>query len=500
MTAEVTPAVRAPGSSTLGDRLFGAARRPVDAASLAAFRILFGATMLLGVVRFLAYGWVDRFFVQPAFHFTYWGFDWVKPWPSWGMHAHFVALAVLAAMVMVGLWYRTAIVLFFLGFTYVELIDVTYYLNHYYLVTLLAFLLCFLPANVLWSMDACLQPAKRRERVPAIAVWILRLQVGVVYFYAGLAKSGPDWLLGAQPLNIWLSSRTDFPVVGALFREPATAYAMSWAGFLYDTTIVLWLSWRRTRLPAYLVLLGFHTATSALFRIGMFPVIMSGAALIFFSPSWPRRLLVASPGRHHRFQWGYRPKLPRASRAPGAACHVLQPTQGRLALAALCAYAAVQILMPLRHRLYGGDVLWHEQGMRWAWKVMVREKNGAITYLVHVPSQNKTFYVNPARYLDSLQVREMSGQPDLILKLAHHVRDDFESRGHGDVQVFAKATVSLNGRRSVAMIDPAIDLGRVEDGVARASWILPAPESDPPLLSPGRIDADAALALGYTVH
>ena len=33
------------------------------------------------------------------------------------------------------------------------------------------------------------------------------------------------------------------------------------------------------------------------------------------------------------------------------------------------------------------------------------------------------------------QAREMSGQPDLILQLAHHIGDAFEAEGHRGVQV-----------------------------------------------------------------
>ena len=52
---------------------------PIDAASLAAFRILFGLLMAASMVRFMALGWVDEFYVVPAFHFTWELFPWVAP-------------------------------------------------------------------------------------------------------------------------------------------------------------------------------------------------------------------------------------------------------------------------------------------------------------------------------------------------------------------------------------------------------------------------------------
>jgi vitamin K-dependent gamma-carboxylase len=495
-------AARSPLAPTRTQRFLEAAFRPVDPASLAVFRILFGLTATVGALRFLLNGWVDAFFVEPAFHFKYWGFEWVRPWTGIGMHLHFAAVALLGLLVALGLFYRVAIVAFFLAFTYVELIDVTVYLNHYYLVTLLAFLLCFMPAEAAWSVDAWRrrQAGRPSARVPALCLWLLRAQIGIVYFYAGIAKLGPDWLLGAQPLNIWLNARTHFPLLGELFQEPACAYFMSWGGFLYDTTIPLWLSLRRTRLPAYVVLLGFHAMVGALFPIGMFPIIMTTAALVFFPADWPRRLATRLGA------------VTRALRTDRAPCHAQgevssQPSPlgaeakplaellargtglrsarwQRLALGAAGVYVALQVLMPLRHRLYGGDVLWHEQGMRWSWKVMVREKNGSVDFFVHVPARGRTFEVPARRYANAMQLREMSGQPDLILQLAHHIRDAYRARGHEDVEVRVETRVSLNGRLGAPLIDPTVDLARVQDGLGPARWILPAPTSALPVLAP----------------
>lgn len=74
----------------------------------------------------------------------------------------------------------------------------------------------------------------------------------------------------------------------------------------------------------------------------------------------------------------------------------------------------------------------------------------------------------------------MSGQPDLILQLAHHIARDFQAQGHQSVEVRVDALVSLNGRPARRLIDPDVDLAQVRDGVARAHWILPQPQ-EPPL-------------------
>jgi len=434
---------------------------PVDAAWLAGLRVMFGLLLCVSMLRFVAYGWVDRFFVEPRFHFKYWGFSWVQPLPAAAMHGLFWALAGLSLLVAAGAMYRISSLLLAAGLTYIQLIDVTTYLNHYYLAALIAWLLAFTPAQRVWSIDAWRAPAL--STVPRGVLYLFRFQVGVVYVCAGLAKLQSDWLLHAQPLRIWLGSSVDLPVIGEMLRLPGVPLALSWAGFVFDSSIVLWLSLRRTRPYAYALLLVFHAVTRLLFPIGMFPVIMSCAALVFFSPGWPRRV-VALVGRR-----------PLAAAASGMT--IGAPRRVGLGLGML--YCVVQLILPLRFVAYGENVLWHEQGMRFSWRVMVRAKGGDVTFVVREPS-GRTFHVSPRAYLTGLQESEMSSQPDLVLQLAHHIARDFEQRGRGQVAVFADARVALNGRRSRPMIDPTVDLTQVHDGLAPASWILPAPQSPPP--------------------
>jgi hypothetical protein len=87
--------------------------------------------------------------------------------------------------------------------------------------------------------------------------------------------------------------------------------------------------------------------------------------------------------------------------------------------------------------------------------------------------------VSPREYLTRLQEAEMSNQPDLILQLAHHIHDDFQRRGFGDVQVRAESRVALNGRRSAPFVDARVDLSRVHDGLATARFVLPVPAEAP---------------------
>ena len=246
---------------TRTDALLHLLLRPVDVAWLAAYRILFGLALAVSMERFLAYGWVDELLVAPKFRFHYWGFGWVEPMSSSAMRALFVALALLALATAAGLAFRVTAPLLAVGLTYIQLIDVSTYLNHYYLAGLLAWLFAVSPANRVWSVDAWLRkrfrPADAQAGAEADAqagapraatvanAWLVlfRLQVGVVYVSAGLAKAQGDWLWHGQPLGIWLGASTSLPLLGRLFTVDGVPLIMSWFGFLFDLTIVAWLSW-----------------------------------------------------------------------------------------------------------------------------------------------------------------------------------------------------------------------------------------------------------------
>ena len=442
-------------------------RAPADASSLAVLRILFGLLMFASTLRFLTSGWIEKFYQGKAFFFKYWGFSFIEvPSVGW-IYAIYIGLALCSLLIAIGLFYRVAAVLFAVGFTVVELFDATNYLNHYYLVSLLGLLFVIVPTHRCFSIDAMRRPLLAAQTLPRWCLYLFRFQIACVYIFAGLAKFQSDWLLHAQPLNLWLTARTDTAIIGPLLDHAWVAYVASWAGFLFDTTIVFWLSMRRTRRVAYLVLLGFHFFTGVFFNIGMFPYIMTVAATVFFAPDWPRR-------------WLRRSAVSTAS--------ALAPASGlrKLGLAAIACFCLLQVIVPLRRLALSDNVLWDEQGMRWSWQVMVREKHGAVTYFVGAAGSDGELQVSPHRYLDRRQEREMSAQPDLILQLAHHIRDDFEARGYREVTVRAEALVSLNGRAKGHMIDSSVNLAAIENGLWSAEWILPAPSEAPPRIGQGR--------------
>lgn len=425
-------------------------REPVDAAGLNALRRLLGLVLAVAIARFALNGWIDALLVRPAFHFHYFGFGW---WPELSAPWVYVAFGVsfLAAVVLaLGTWPRVAAGTFCVAFTGCELIDQTLYLNHYYLVSLLTGLLALLPAET---------------RVPRWIYWALRVQVGVVYFYAGVAKLNADWLLRAEPLTTWLATFADLPLVGDLFESRPTAYAMSWVGAFFDLTIAGWLVWPKTRALAYIALLLFHALIWLLFPVGIFSWVMVVAATAFFEPGWPRRW-VARVVLLQR--WFPRPE-------PAAAMTPLADPQSRawaqVGSAFLLVHLALQVLLPLRHLLYPGDVNWTNEGFRFAWRVMLVEKVGHVEFIVKDGEANERVF--PERELTRLQYAQMSVQPDMIQQYALHLAERYRAeRGH-DVNVYADAWASLNGRPAARLIEPEVDLAHTRVSLAPATWIVP---------------------------
>lgn len=445
---------------------------PVPIDSLVFFRIWFGLVLLLDVGKYLAKGWIAPAYIDTVFHFKYYGFGWVHPLPGQGMVYLFILMAVLASGIAAGFFYRTCSALFGLAFTYVFLLEECLYLNHYYLMILLCFLGALVPANRALSIDALLRPQLRSETVPAWGPWLLRAQLAIVYVYAGLAKFKWDWLLGHPTMELSQQWLRENGITGV--SPEAMGYFLSYGGLLLDLFVVPLLLWKRTRLLAFGTTLFFHISNNALFEIGSFPFLMIGATTLFFDPRWPRNLA----------EW-FSPRARRGSRAgrpPSRAAAPAELTPRRRAgLAVIGAYLLLQLLIPLRHHLYPGGVLWTEQGQYFAWHMMLRSKSSSLVYWVTDPRTGERWKALPSNYLVRRQAASVGNHPDMVLQFAHYLHSRLEASGRPGCEVRAEDWVSLNGRRPQLLIDPQVDLARIERGFGHKTWILPLTEPLRPL-------------------
>jgi len=453
------------------ERLCTALFKPVDISFLVVFRILFGGIMLWETYRYFAYGWISRYYVEPVVNFTYYGFSWVKPWPGRGMYIHFFVLGLAAACVMVGFLYRFAAPVFFLTFTYIFLLDQTRYLNHLYLVCLIGFLMCFLPAERAFSVDALWRPKIRSDVVPAWTLWLVRIQVGIPYFYGGIAKLNSDWVHGGEPMRTWLRPFTKLSAFGSLFASDWVVYVFVVGGLMLDLLVVPLLLWRRTRLFVLPAAILFNLTNALIFDIGIFPWFMLGSLLIFFPPDLARRMVKALiPPEEESAEAKKRSILEVPQQI--AFC---QPSMARqkLIVGLLSGYLVTQILLPLRHYLYPGNVSWTEEGHNFSWHMKLRTKDGKAVFTVKHPQSGQTWIIKPEDYLKSHQLTKVITKPDLLVLFSHHLAEEKRLEGYDNVEVRAQVLVSLNGRQPQLLIDPNVDLAKEEVSLLPARWILP---------------------------
>ncbi len=442
------------------DGLIEYLRRPVDASSIVFFRFSFGFVLASWAWNYLSTGRVRKLYIEPKFHFPYSGFEWVVPLSGTMMYAVFGALLALALLIAAGLFYRVATLLFALGFTYVFLLERTNYQNHYYLVCLISWVMVVLPCNRLVAGDVWRGGVSEQWWVPRWALWGLAFHIAIPYFYGGIAKFTPDWLLG-QPMGIYLETKRDFPIVGPLLGASWAGVVFSYGGLIFDLTIVPLLIWKPTRLLAYFAAVAFHLSNAVLFSIHIFPWFMILATTLFFSPDWVRRVLAS--GRQVASDW--------SNPSTGS---IKERTLETYLIYFFVAYCIFHLVWPLRCQLLREETSWTERGHLFSWRMMLRVKEVGIGFAIRNPGTGEVKNVNHKEYLCDEQAEKFGRDPKNIVSFAEFLSktNPFGSIGKPEVYVFAAA--SLNGRKPQLMIDPNIDLANLtEEQKKTGNWIMP---------------------------
>ncbi|MCR9198358.1 MAG: HTTM domain-containing protein [Planctomycetaceae bacterium] len=429
--------------------------RPVDGAFLAFFRFAVGAAFLFSCLSYLTTGWVEYFYVSPAFHFKYFGFEWVRVLPGNGMRWLFQALWVCAVLVATGTCYWISSLLLAVGYTYVFLIDKSQYQNHYYLLMLTAWLLVFVPAQRVFSVDrwwASRRVGQKKGQgvtVPGWCLWLVRFQVALPYFFGGIAKLNSDWIYG-QPMRMKLSNSTWYPVIGTFFTEEWCVQMFVWGGLLFDLLVVPLLLWKRTRLAAFFVSLSFHLMNATLFSIGVFPWFMILATTVFFEPDWPRL---------------FRRRVLRGRPRSAAGADVSRDTP-RWLVVGLIGYVAVQLLLPWRHLFYPGNVSWTEEGHFFAWHMKLRDKKTVCKFRWRDPQTDEIGDINILQFITQQQASHATGDPEMIVQFCRFLKQQISRQRGRECEIYALNLTSLNGRRPQPLVNPTMDLGSVPHGVS----------------------------------
>ena len=430
----------------------------IDNSPLLVFRIIFGFLIAAEAIGACFTGWIKKTLIEPEFTFNFIGFDFLQPLPGEGMYYYYIIMGLLGIMVMVGYRYRLAMLGYALMWSSVYLMQKASYNNHYYLLMLLCFIMCLLPAHKNYSIDAKLNPEIKTNAMPLWCKLVIITQISIVYTYAAIAKLYPDWLNGIVTKNL-MNSRAhlycfDGFCLGSLLKQEWLYFALMVGGILFDLLIVPLMLYKHTRKLAFVLSIVFHIFNAFVFQIGIFPFLSLSFALFFF-PAKKIHALFLKKKPFYTKQTYSKPN--------------------RILVGCLAVYFIIQIGLPLRHWFIQDNVLWTEEGHRLSWRMMLRSKSGIIKFKV-VDNQTKdTFIYNHEARLSKKQLRIIATKPDVIWQFVQRLHAEFKAKGK-DVSIYAETSLlNVNNRGYEPFIDPAIDLTKVKwDPFKHSDWILPS--------------------------
>jgi predicted DCC family thiol-disulfide oxidoreductase YuxK len=178
----------------------------------------------------------------------------------------------------------------------VLLLDQQLYSNHLYVMALVCGLLALADGGAALSLDA--RRVGERQEISGWPVWLLRLQVSVIYGYAALSKLNPDFLSGSVvasylrrsgPLAVPDSWRSLEPMMVLAVLAICTEAFLSGA------------LWSRRWLPAALVAaLALHAGITGwllpTYQLLAFSVVMLPLLILFLDAAPGRRVVVWDDG------------------------------------------------------------------------------------------------------------------------------------------------------------------------------------------------------------
>jgi len=413
--------------------------------------MIFGFLILWHCTKAITSGFILKNLIAPKFTFSHIGMDWLQPLPGNGMYYYYTVMAVCGILISIGLFYRYSLALFTILWAGVYFMQKTIYNNHYYLLLLLCIILLFLPANKSHSVDAKINPEIKTHFMPAWCLWVMIFQIGIVYFFAAVAKFYPGWLNGDFTAILFQKSNPEF--LGGIYRQKWFHYFIAYSGLLYDLLIVPMLLWKRTRWLAFAASVLFHLFNNFHLNIGIFPFLALSFSLFFFPPQTIRKLFLRDTLSSAD------PLIPNANK--------------KILVYFFIPFFIIQLVLPVRHYFIKGDVLWTEEGHRLSWRMMLRNKTGTIKFTIHdnISGKNSTFKLK--KLLTKKQIKVMSVRPDMIWQTAQKIKEYYQKKGK-DVSIFIDSKVSINKNPAKVLIDPKTDFSKAEwNYFSHNDWILP---------------------------
>jgi len=433
--------------------------KPIDPSAIAFFRILFGAVLMFHLWE--QFWFLPAKYIIPEFHFSYPYLAFIQPLSAKWMYINYMIMGLAALFIMLGLFYRFSITVFFLLYSYTFFIDTTFYKNHFYLLILISFLMIFVNADAKYSLT------NKRICKPTYLwnIFILRFQFCIVYFFAGISKMNTDWFRG-EPLRGLLVKkiRNEGPeFINLLANQEWFIIFASYGGLIFDILIAFFLLNRKTRIPAAFLVIFFHLFNHVLFfNIKPFTYLMLASLILFFNPDWPIKIL-------SKFKRQAPIKTDSLMNIPAPSMR-----SQKLIVYCLMIYCLIQLALPLRQHLYSGNKLWTSQGERFAWRMILKRERSTLDIYLTDPRTNKTYTINPFKtYLSRRQYQIMATRPEMLLQFAHFLRDKAIKEGIANPIIHMDNHHGINGRPLQQKILSTTNLSLIKKTDPYTSWLLP---------------------------
>ena len=422
----------------------------IDNSPLIVFRIFFGFLIACESFGAILTGWVHKVLIAPKFTFSFIGLDWLQPLPGFGMYFYFIIMGLFGIAIMLGYRYRVAIISYTILWAGVYFMQKTSYNNHYYLLLIISFYMIFLPANQYASLDVKQQRTPEQKAMPYWVSLLFIIQVAIVYFYAAIAKFYPDWLNGTFT-RILLTGTTSNEFFLTLFSNKYFYLFIAYAGILFDLLIVPLLLFKKTRTIALVASLSFHLFNAIFLQIGIFPFFALTFSLFFYPPEKIRKLFLRN-----------KPVFNESV----AENHAGKP----IFLFFLLPFLFLQLLLPLRHHLIEGDVLWTEEGHRLSWRMMLRKRDGFINFKIKNNNTGEMASYDYHKNLSPKQARTLATKPDFIWQYCQKIKQEYHGK---NISIFIDCKNNINNGEFKTLIDPKQDFAKAEwNYFWHNEWIL----------------------------
>jgi hypothetical protein len=416
--------------------------RPASIYPLVALRLAFGLAMAMWAIYMMISGKVAEVFSMQLVHFPYTGLEWIKPLPFWGMIAVFLVLAISAIGMGAGWHYRKTGLVFTLAFAYVSLIDKASYLSYYYYVLIIAMMLLVSPAYRLFSIDLIRKPEIRVDFAPVWLLWAFKVQVALVFFFAGMAKLNSDWLYSGIPVLLWLQDTLQnlgIPT-GILVSNSWIGIALSWFLVVFDFVIPHFLLDSRTSVQAFILVVIVQLTGVFFLPTGFFPVLVILSCMVFL----PSRIIHHFISRISYFLYDVFRFKGEVFSAGGT--FMLQYRMRRLFPLLASLFLAFQFFLPIYFYLSWGSFRWSSTAFHFSWDIHINhQKNSVAFYKVNkVKGESEPIAVD--HMLSQVQKSTMASDPTMLKQFIGTLKETNPALSNPEVEIQAQSCISLNGR------------------------------------------------------